>query len=131
MAVSRKVKGFEDLEVWRAADRLAHGVFRLARSFPRVYSHDLTTQLRRASLSIPSNIAEGSASLHSKELIQSLNVARRSLAETRCLLLFARDEGLIPAGNYEKLADACLSVGRMLTSLIRSISSRRNAKDHG
>jgi len=125
-----KVKSFEDLEVWKAADRLAHLVFDTTKQFPRSYLYDLATQLRRASLSIPSNIAEGSASLHSKELIQSLNVARRSLSETRYLLLFAREEGLIPASHHEKLADTCQSVGRMLTNLVRSITSRRNAKDH-
>ncbi len=102
----------------------------MAGDFPRSYLYDLAAQLRRAALSVPANIAEGSASMHSKELIQFLNVARRSLAETRYLLLFAREEGLIPVSHYEKLADACQSIGRMLTSLVRSIASRRNAKGH-
>jgi len=126
-----KVRSFEDLDVWKAADGLAHEIFSITQRFPRSYLYDLTTQLRRAALSVPANIAEGSASMHSKELMQSLNVARRSLAETRYLLLFAREEGLIPAEIYEKLAEACVSVGRMLTSLLRSIGSRRNARDHG
>ena len=126
-----KVRSFEDLEVWQAADRLAHEVFSITQRFPRSYLYDLGSQLRRAALSVPANIAEGSASVHSKELMQSLNVARRSLAETRYLLLFAREENLIPPVHYEKLADTCQSVGKMLTSLVRSIGLKRNARDHG
>ena len=126
-----KVKSFEDLEVWKAADRLAHLVFDTTKQFPRSYLYDLATQLRRASLSIPSNIAEGSASLHSKELIQSLNVARRSLSETRYLLLFAREEGLIQPALYQDVAQSCESIGRMLSSLMRSLnSSRRRSPSH-
>jgi four helix bundle protein len=126
-----KVRSFEDLEVWKAANQLAHDVFRLTKSLPHSYLHDVTTQLRRAALSIPSNIAEGSASLHSKELIQSLNVARRSLSETRYLLLFAHEEGLIQPAIYQEVAQACESVGRMLSSLIRSLNSaRRGSRNH-
>lgn len=124
---SKRVKSFEDLEVWKAADRLAHNVFRLTKSFPHTYLYDLSSQLRRAALSVPANIVEGSASIHSKELVQSLNVSRRSLAETRCLLLFAHEEGLISPGSYNKVLDACESVGRMLSSLVRSIRSKRGS----
>ena len=130
MSSPGKVRSFEDLDVWKVANQLAHEIFSVTHRFPRSYVYDLGNQLRRAALSVPANIAEGSASMHSKELTQSLNVARRSLAETRYLLLFAWEEGLIPASHHEKLADACQSVGRMLTNLVRSIASRRNVKDH-
>jgi four helix bundle protein len=123
----RKVKNFEDLEVWKAADRLAHDVFRITQGFPRTYLYDLSNQLRRAALSVPANIAEGSASLHSKELIQSLNVARRSLAEMRYFLLFARDEGLIASDPYELMIARCESIGRMLSGLIRSVRARKSS----
>jgi len=126
-----KVRSFEDLEVWKAADKLARNIFQITRRFPRAYLNDLSIQLRRAALSIPSNIAEGSASLHSKELIQSLNVARRSLSETRYLLLFAREEGLIQPALYQDVAQSCESIGRMLNSLMRSLnSSRRRSPSH-
>jgi four helix bundle protein len=91
------------------------------------YLYDLSSQLRRAALSVPANIVEGSASMHSKELIQALNVSRRSLAETRYLLLFAHEEGLISSGVDEQVLDSCESVGRMLSSLVRSIRSKRGS----
>ena len=127
MVGSRRVKSFEDLEVWKAADRLAHNVFRVTKSFPSTYLYDLSSQLRRAALSVPANIVEGSASLHSKELIQALNISRRSLAETRYLLLFAHEEDLISTGAHEEVLDSCESVGKMLSSLVRSIRSKRGS----
>ena len=131
MSSPGKVRSFEDLDVWKVADRLAHLVFDTTKQFPRSYLYDLATQLRRAALSVPTNIAEGSASMHGKELIQSLNVARRSLAETRYLLLFAREEGLIGPGRYQEVLETCESVARMLSSLIRSLnSSRRRSRNH-
>ncbi len=130
MVGTRKVKSFEDLEVWKAADRLAHNVFRLTKSFPPSYLYDLSSPLRRAALSVPTTVVEGLASMHSKELIQSLNVSRRSLAETPYLLLFAREEGLISPGAYKQVLDTCKSVGRILSSLVRSIRSKRGSPIH-
>lgn len=71
-------KRYKDLLVWQKADELAYRIY----SFPHKYAYDLTNQLRRSALSIPTNLAEGSASPHTKELLQFINIANRSLSET-------------------------------------------------
>jgi len=89
------ITSYKELKVWERADELAFRVFDLTEEFPRAYQYDLTSQLRRAGLSIPTNIAEGSASFHSGELLQFLNLSRRSLSETHYLLYFACRRKLI------------------------------------
>ena len=64
------VKHFSELMVWQRADELAHQIFDLTETFPKRYLFDLTSQLRRAALSVPANIVEGSAASHTKELLQ-------------------------------------------------------------
>ena len=86
------IKSFRDLDVWQKAHRLAQEVFRLTDTFPKKYLFDLTAQLRRAALSVPTNIAEGCAASYSKELVQFLNIAKRSVSEVQYLLLFASEQ---------------------------------------
>jgi len=89
------ITSFKELKVWERADDLAFKVFDLAETFPRKYLYDLTSQLRRSALSVPTNIAEGCASFHSGEFLQFLNISRRSLSETQYLLYFVSRRGLI------------------------------------
>jgi len=89
------LKHFSDLVAWQKADRLAHEVFDLTDAFPKSYLFDLTSQLRRAALSVPTNLAEGCATIHTKELLQAISISRRSLRETQYLLLFALRRELI------------------------------------
>ena len=115
------VKHFTELVVWQKADALAHQVFNLTETFPRRYLVDLTSQLRRAALSVPANIVEGSASFHTKELLQAINIARRSVRETQYLLLFAARRELIPVVEHQRLTEEYEEVHRMLSGLTRSL----------
>ncbi|MBI3319831.1 MAG: four helix bundle protein [Candidatus Omnitrophica bacterium] len=115
------IKHFTELEVWQKADTLAHQMFDLTESFPKQYLFDLTSQLRRAALSIPTNIVEGCATSHTKELLQFLNVARRSLRETQYLLLFSLRRELVATTQHESLTTAYEEVHRMLNGLTRSL----------
>ena len=65
-----EIKSYRDLVVWQKADDLAFKIYKLTDSFPKKYLYDLTNQLRRAALSVPTNIAEGCGSNHSGELIK-------------------------------------------------------------
>ena len=118
------VKHFTELEVWRKADRLAHEIFDITAAFPKQYLFDLTSQLRRATLSVPTNIVEGSASAYTKELLQFINVARRSLRETQYLLLFSMHRNLLSSGQHEALTASYEEVHRMLNGLTRSLRRR-------
>jgi four helix bundle protein len=118
------ITSYKDLIVWQRADELAMRVFDLTESFPRAYLNDLTNQLRKAILSTPTNIAEGCASFHSKEFLQFLNIARRSLSETRYLIYFAGRRNFIKKGELDELEFMAEEISKMLNALIKSIRRR-------
>ena len=122
---SPMIKSFRDLNAWRKADALAHHVFDLTKEFPREYLRDLTSQLRRASLSVPTNLAEGCATAHTNELLQFVNIARRSASETQYLLLFASQRGLISGQQLDSLISGYEEVQRILQGLISSLKRSR------
>jgi len=117
-----KVKSFRDLQVWKKADELAHFIFDLTETFPKYYLNDLTDQLRRAVLSVPTNIAEGSVSRHTKELIQSLNISKKSLAETEYLSFFANKRKLIYHDDLNRINNLCEEIRKMISGLVKSLS---------
>ena len=118
------IKDYRELIVWQKADDLAHRVFDATQTFPKEYLFDLTNQLRRAALSVPTNIAEGCASSHNRELVQFINIARRSQSETRYLLEFAKRRGLISGAE---MSDICDEIGKMLNALMASLRRSRLA----
>jgi four helix bundle protein len=120
------IQSYRELTVWQKADELAVKVYSLTSKFPREYLYDLTSQLRRAALSIPTNLAEGCASPHSGELLQFINIAKRSLSETQYLLEFTHKIGLINTADVSVLDQSCLEIERMLKALNLSITTRKN-----
>jgi len=120
------IQSYRELTVWQKADDLAVRVYAITRKFPREYLYDLTSQLRRAALSIPTNLAEGCASPHTGELLQFINIAKRSLSETQYLLEFAHKIGLINAADLSVLDQSCLEIERMLKALNMSIAKNKN-----
>ena len=118
------IKSYRDLVVWKKADDLAFDIYKLTESFPKQYLYDLTSQLRRASLSIPTNLAEGCASPHTKELLQFINISHRSLSETRYLIEFAGRLVLISPEKNKELEGRCSEIGKMLAALTRSIRQK-------
>ena len=119
------IKSFRDLIVWQRADELAFKIFDLTDTFPKKYFYDLTSQLRRAALSVPTNIAEGCASFHSGELLQFLNIARRSLSETQYLMEFAGRRNLITQDCLTDLFAISTEVSKMINSLAKSIRKKK------
>ena len=118
------ITSYEDLNVWKSADDLAQRVFDLTERFPKTYLYDLTSQLRRAVLSVPTNIAEGCASFHSREFLQFLNIARRSLSETQYLLGFAMRRNLVTQEEILTFRSVCEDISKMLNGLAKSIRKR-------
>ena len=116
---------FKDLRVWKAADDLAHQIYTISEGFPKSYLYDLTAQLRRAALSVPTNMAEGCASQHTKELIQFLNISRRSLYETRYLILFAFKRHLISDDVFNEIESNLDDISRMLSGLLKSLRQKK------
>ena len=94
-----------DLDAWQVAIDLVKDVYALTSSFPSHEVYALTSQIRRCAVSVPSNIAEGSARLTTKELIHFLGIARGSLSELETQLIIARELGYLPSDKLpsEKL----------------------------
>jgi four helix bundle protein len=96
-------QSFRDLQVWQRAMQLTIAVYRLTREFPREEIYGLTSQIRRAAVSVPSNIAEGQDRLNPGEFKQFLGIARGSICELQTQLEIAR---ALQFGKPELLNDA-------------------------
>ena len=104
------------LIVWQESMKLVRLVYQVTREFPREEIYGLTNQLRRAAVSIPSNIAEGAARVGNREFIQFLNIAQGSLSEVETQLLIAKDLGYLKEGT--ELFDLCSRIASLLGGLM-------------
>jgi four helix bundle protein len=117
------VKDFRRLKVWEKAHILALNVYCASSSFPKVETFGLTSQIRRAGLSIPTNIAEGCGRNADRELSRFLVIAMGSSSELEYLLQFASDMGFLPECEYCKLKKEVIEVNQMLSVFIRKLTS--------
>ena len=115
------IETYRDLRVWRDAMDLAESCYRLTARFPNDERYGLTSQIRRASVYIPANVAEGYGRNSKGAYIQFLRVAQGSLKELETHVLLAERLGLASSEVCSPLLTSCDSLGRMLWSLIRSI----------
>lgn len=116
-----KIRSYEDLEVWQKADRLAIRVYELTDSFPKAEQYILVSQIRRAVISVPSNIVEGFNRGTKKEFISFLVIARSSLAELRYQLQFSFKRRYITGATLKSLLEEIEEIGRMINGLIVSL----------
>ena len=117
-----RIRSYRDLEVWQLSMDLAVAVYDCTDLFPRYEQYGLTAQIRRAVVSIPSNIAEGQGRAQPGEFLNSLSVARGSLQELETQLMIAQRRRYLTAAQLESLLETTDHVSRMLTSLRNSIS---------
>jgi four helix bundle protein len=114
-----KLESYRDLEVWKISMQLAREVYQITEGMPKHEIYGLTSQIRRASVSVPANIAEGYGRNHRKEYVQFLGIANGSLKELETLLLLAHDLNYI--NDIARLMSLCESAGRLLTRLRQSL----------
>ena len=117
-------QSFRDLVMWQRSMQLTVAIYRLTKDFPRDELYGLTGQIRRAAVSVPSNIAEGHGRLNSGEFKQFLGVARGSNSELQTHLEIARALGM---GNPKLLNEAeglSREVGRMIYATLKSLRDR-------
>ena len=111
------INSFRDLRVWQAGMELVEQVYLLTQSFLRQEIYGLTSQIQRAAVSVPSNIAEGHTREHSKEFLHHLSIAQASLAELETQLeIAARLKYLLPE-QLEKILQRVMSLGKQLYAL--------------
>lgn len=119
-------KQHENLRVWQSAYALTLLLYRIAAQFPNTERFGLMTQLRRAAVSIPSNIAEGQGRRSVKQNIHFLGIARGSLLELQTQIALAQDLGYMQAEEFQRLDEAGESLARQLNALIAALERSSN-----
>ena len=115
------VSNYRELVAWQTAMELTERVYRLTSKFPRHEKFGLSDQLRRASVSVPSNIAEGQGRRLRKQFALFLRIARGSVQEIETQLLIAARLGYAPEAEVAELVQFSEEVGRIVSGLLRSI----------
>lgn len=119
-----KIKRYNDLIVWQCSMDLAKETYKVTSRFPKEELYGLTSQMRRASVSIAANIAEGHARNTTGEFRQFLGIAKGSLAELETLIILSFQLDFITPELKQELLSQSEAINKMLNSLLRSLSSR-------
>jgi four helix bundle protein len=119
------MKDFRQLKVWEKSHQLALAVYKATKEFPKEELYGLTSQIRRSSMSIPTNIAEGCGRFTDADFARFLQIAMGSASETEYQLILAHDLGFLPNDPYEKLHNDIEEVKRMLASLLKTLRADR------
>jgi four helix bundle protein len=114
------VQDFRNLDVWNKAHKITLETYRLTESFPKSEVFGLSSQVRRAASSIPTNLAEGCGRTQ-PEFGRFVQIAFGSACEVEYQLLLARDIGFLPSQSYESINADVIEVKRMLNSLLKRI----------
>ena len=118
------MKDFRNLLVWRKSHQFVLELYKATERFPREEIYGLKSQIRRASMSVPTNIAEGCGRHGDAELARFCQIAMGSASEVEYQLLLARDLGYMDAGCYQGLDQQLTEVRRMLNSLIQRLRAK-------
>ena len=118
------LKSYRELTVWQKSIDWVEQIYQASRNFPPEEKFGLTSQIRRAAVSVPSNIAEGAARSGTGEFLQFLSVASGSLAEVETQLILAGRLGYLPEADRQRLEMEADEISRMLGGLKRSLQSK-------
>ncbi len=124
----RTPRPHEKLEVWKRAINLSVDVYRITENLPKTEQYGLSSQMRRAAVSVASNIAEGAARGTISLYLLSLNVARASLAELDTQLEICRRLDFVTAIDNDLLKDQTEVIGKMLTNLSKALRNKTHPK---
>jgi four helix bundle protein len=119
------VKDFRKLEIWQKSYQIALDVYQVTKAFPKEEIFGLTSQMRRAAVSIPSNIAEGCGRDGDAELARFLNIAMGSASELECQLQMSRDMEMLPNAQYEVINTKLLEFKRQLNTFLQKLKANR------
>lgn len=121
---NKTIRSFTDLDAWREAHKLVIAIYKITKNFPKEEVFGLTNQMRRAVISITSNIAEGFSRQSYKDKIQFYSVALGSLTELQSQAIAAKDIGFMNQNDFAKVMDQSVTVHKILSGLIKSSKSR-------
>lgn len=114
---------FKELIVWQKSVSFVTEIYKMTEKFPNNEIFGLTSQIRRASISVPSNISEGHSRRSSLDYLQFLKISRGSLAEVETQILISKNLGYISEEIYENFEEKITEISKMLNALITSISN--------
>ena len=115
------IRTYRDLDIWKKSIELVKEVYELTKKFPKQETYALVSQMRRAAVSIPSNIAEGFRRLHNKEYKQFLHVSSGSCAELETQLTISKELTYITETDEAGLLERLDHIGRMRSNLIKKL----------
>ncbi|WP_461246796.1 four helix bundle protein [Treponema sp. R6D11] len=115
------IQNYQELIVWQKSMEIAELVYQTTKKLPKDELYSLTNQMRRAAVSIPSNIAEGQARHSTKEFIHFLRIAQGSKAELETQLLLCLKIGYLTDSDTEGIMNLLQEIGKMLTALISKL----------
>ena len=123
--MDKKIKSFSDLDAWQEAHRLVIMIYRITKYFPQEEIFGLTNQMRRAVISISSNIAEGFSRETDKDKKRFYVIAKGSLIELQNQLVAARDIGYLCIKNFDLAAKQSIRVHMLINGLIRKVTNEK------
>ena len=118
-----KIKSYKDLNIWKRSIGLVEDIYKITQNFPKEEIYGLTSQLRRAAVSIPSNIAEGFTRLHNKEYRQFLYISLGSYAELNTQIIISLRLGYFENKNADQLLNEIDEISKMTMSLIKKLNT--------
>ena len=118
------MKTYRELQVWQKSMTLVAEIYKISKGFPKDEAYGLTSQVRRSAISIPSNMAEGYGRNSTNEYIHFLRIATGSLYELQTQMEISVNLQYLDRGEFDKLYELSREIERMLSSLIRKLSSK-------
>ena len=125
MSDDKKIKSYRDLIVWQKSMELVKEVYLITKALPKEEQYGLTSQIRRSSISIPSNIAEGYGRHSTNDYLRFLQIATGSLYELQTQLEISRNLDFLPKESFDKSFEGSREIERMLSSLIRKVGKSK------
>ena len=119
MDKTNKIKSFTDLEAWKEAHKLTVVIYKATKNFPKDEIFGLTNQIRRAAVSIASNIAEGFSRESFKEKVKFFLISRGSITELQSQLAISRDIGYLKEYEFQTIAERTIVVHKLMNGLIK------------
>lgn len=116
---------FEELEVWKAARKLTNQIYHITANNAFSKDYGLRDQIRRAAVSVMSNIAEGYERGGNQELLQFLSIAKGSCGEVRCQLYIAGDQAYLPDAELKPLMEQCKRISIMINNFMEHLKGSR------
>ena|SRR3989344_7506390 len=121
MEARNKIRSFKDLEAWKYGHALVLSIYRVTNRYPKNEQFGITNQMRRAAVSITSNIAEGFSRQSSKEKCQFYSIALGSLTELQNQLLISKDIGYLAEADFQKIDGESLSTQKLIHGLLKYV----------